>query len=157
MTVNSASPKTVGMPARRPVATFSVTPAGSAPALSLQLIGGVPPADASTAPYAVDASAAGRVDVEMIRGRGCVVAVEDCEPPEQPADVAITHTINAITAERWSFFTPGVSGISIVTQALTKSKPSGLVNIQLIQCGALVLTTVEQSWNVDKSQSGAEF
>jgi hypothetical protein len=73
--VKLAVPAVVGVPVIAPVELFSVSPAGSDPAVIPQVYGAVPPVTAMLCEYAADTVPAVRgVVVMMVRGAGLIAS-----------------------------------------------------------------------------------
>src|SRR5271155_2437830 len=79
-TVNDEFPDAVGVPEIKPVAAVRLKPAGSAPAVILQVYGIVPPLAASVAEYALLTVPPGR-DVVVTEG-GCATAAAIVKPKD---------------------------------------------------------------------------
>src|SRR5207244_323684 len=94
VTLNETVPEPlVGVPLITPVAAFRVSPTGSVPVATVQLLyGGRPPAAVNCAEYAVPTVAFGSV-VVVILTRAAMVIVNDCAVAVAPA-LSFTVTPN---------------------------------------------------------------
>ena len=117
-TVNDTVPAVVGVPEITPVDAAKLNPAGSAPALTLQLYGVVPPLACSVVEYAVPAVPPGS-DVVVTVG-GCAAAATAILNAFVPVLFAasVTCTVNDTV--------PAVVGVPEITPSmLPNSSPAG--------------------------------
>ena len=130
-TVNDAVPAVVGVPEITPVAATRLSPAGSVPALTLQLYGVVPPLACSVVEYAVPAVPPGK-DVVVTVG-GCAAAATAMLNAFVPVLFAasVTCTVNDVV--------PAVVGVPEITPvAATRLNPAGSVPALTLQLYGVV-------------------
>ena len=117
--VKFAVPAVVGVPLIAPVPAFNVSPAGSAPAVTLHVYGGVPPVAAIVCEYAVDTVPAGSgLPLLIVRVGGLIVSVYALDAVCGGAAASCTPTVKLAV--------PAVVGVPVMAPVeLFSVSPAG--------------------------------
>jgi hypothetical protein len=117
VTVKLKVPTVVGVPVIAPVLGFNVRPVGSAPLVTAQVTGAVPPVEASVAEYGEDTTPFPSEVVEIAKVLA-TCSVRDFVSVWNGEDRSFTFTVNVLL--------PGAVGVPEITPVLASSvSPAG--------------------------------